>query len=279
MENVQVPKLHLLGEPDREDLDPQTFEVLSQDLSTVGSIWSRLDIAMLTPPAPGSAASVELTEKLRAYAYDHAAMSLRASVDHLRAWQGLLAAGEMPIYAHFSLLRTAHEAALVAYWLTEPGIDPNDRLARGVAAQAADYDERRKAEEAVGMTVVTPPAKLAADRLRDLMSAADNLGLTYLNRKGRQVLNLVLPATVELFDLYESLPTGAKAQGLYRFYSGYAHAKQWTLSQGAAAQAPFDSSGRTIALVQGSDHVAIAATRLAVSALERATSAYESLMA
>lgn len=272
-----MPKLHLPGEPHGDHLDMRTLAILTQDLASVDSIWSRLDIAVLTPPAPGSAASVELADKVRAYAHDNAAMSLRASVDHLRAWQRLLAAGEMPIYAHLSLIRTAHEAALIAYWLTEPGLDADIRRVRGVAAQAADYDERRKCEESVGLTAVAPPAKLATDRLRDLMAAADRLGLVSLNKKGLPILAVTLPAVVQLFDLYELVGPKAKGQFLYRLYSGYAHAKPWALSQGAAQQTPFDSSGRTIARVEGSDNVAVGATRHAVRALDRAISAFEAL--
>jgi hypothetical protein len=36
----------------------------------------------------------------------------------------------MPTYAHRSLIRTAHESALLAYWLVEPGIDSATGLAR-----------------------------------------------------------------------------------------------------------------------------------------------------
>jgi hypothetical protein len=56
----------------------------------------------------------------------------------------------MPTYAHMSLIRTAHESALLAYWLVEPGIDSATRLARGIAARADDYEERRNFEESIG---------------------------------------------------------------------------------------------------------------------------------
>ena len=70
----------------------------------------------------------------------------------------------MPTYAHRSLIRTAHESALLAYWLVEPGIDSATGLARtpcllglvspssvAVAiARAYDYEERRKFEESIG---------------------------------------------------------------------------------------------------------------------------------
>jgi hypothetical protein len=51
------------------------------------------------------------------------------------------------MYAHMSLLRTAFESALLAYWLFEPGIDAVARHARAIAALAEEYDERPKFEE------------------------------------------------------------------------------------------------------------------------------------
>ncbi|MCW6004616.1 hypothetical protein K1W54_08470 [Micromonospora sp. CPCC 205371] len=199
---------------------------------------------------------------------------MRAALDHIRAWRALLRAGEVPTYAHISLLRTAHEAALLAYWLSEPSIDADTRLARGVAAQAADYDERRKFEQASNMPA-PPTGKLAAERLADLMDAAQDAGLVRLDRTGKRILSINIPATVELFDLYERAQPGTKAQYLYRLYSGYAHAKQWAVMLWAQQQAPFDDRGRTIAKTEASDLLAVLATQRAITAAGRALTALE----
>jgi hypothetical protein len=61
----------------------------------------------------------------------------------------------MPTFAHMSLVRTAHESALLAYWLMDPGLDAVTRHARGIAAQRNDYVERDNFEKSVGRT--TPP--------------------------------------------------------------------------------------------------------------------------
>ncbi len=216
---VCVSMIYLPGSPVWAPIDGRAQATLSHELTKIDQLSRRLDVAVLTPPAAGSTASDDLTDRMRAYAYDHAATAMRASLDHLRAWRTLLVACEMPMRAHLSLLRTGHEAALLACWLAEPTIDADTRLARGVAAQAADYEERRKFEDAIGMRVATPPGKLASDRLSDLMAAASGRGLVRPNRKGDHVLAVVVPATVELFDLYEPVRSGAKAQFLYRLYS------------------------------------------------------------
>ena len=231
--------------------------------------WHHLPLA--ARPPPNSRTSSAPTDE------PQAATALRAALDHLRAWRTLVNAGEVPTYAHLSLIRTAHEAAFVALWLADPAINSDTRRTRGIAAQADDYDERRKAEEAIGLTVARPPSRLAADRLADLMSAADSLGLVRKNRRGQPILTVTLPPAVELFDLYESVSAPARGQVFYRVYSAYAHAKQWALSMGARPQALYDASGRTIALTEGNDVLMVAATQRAVRAVDRALSAYETL--
>ena len=247
---------------------------MTQDLAELDQLWRRLDVALVTPPAVGSEAERALQDRLRAYAHDQAATALRAALDHLRAWRALLRAGEVPTYAHISLLRTSHEAGLLAYWLVEPSIDSDTHLARGVAAQAADYDERRKFEQASNMPA-PPTGKLAVDRLADLMDAAQAAGLARLDRTGKRILTVNVPATVELFDLYERARPGTKAQYLYRLYSGYAHAKQWAVMLWAQQQAPHDDRGRTIAKTEASDLLAVFATRRAMTAAGRAVTALE----
>ena len=152
--------------------------------------------------------------------------------------------GLVPVYAHMSLIRTTYESALLSYWLLEPGLVPNGRRARGVAAQVADYDERRKFEEAAGIKIAPPPpGKLAAQRLADLKAVSTQLGLTRQNKKGETILVVTVPATVDLFDKYEPAMPNAKGQWRYRLYSGYAHAKQWATTIGAQRQALTTRSG------------------------------------
>jgi hypothetical protein len=197
------------GEPVWAQLSPDVQQSLMGAFARIDQLSKRLDVAIINPPAPGSAAELETANKSQAYAYNIAATTLQSAVDHLRAWRKLVEAGLVPMYAHMSLLRTAFESALLAYWLFEPGIDAIARHARAIAAQAEEYDERRKFEESWGRT--TPPAggKLAVDRLADLVNGAAQLGFTQVNRKGDQVLTTVVPRVVELFDRYE--PAAAPA--------------------------------------------------------------------
>ena len=219
-----------------------------------------------------------MTEPERAYAHDQAHGCIGAALDHLVAWRHLLfKAGIMPMYAHMSLLRTAHEAALLAEWLMDPAIDDDTRRARGIAVQLDDFEERRKFEESTGGPRVPLQGKSAAGRITDLMSVAGRLGLTKTNRKRAVVLAVSVPAAVELFDMCETDRPGSKGQAIYRLESGYAHAKQWALKQGARQAAPLDASGRALARVEPSDELAAVLTRRCVDAVDRALAACEQL--
>ena len=122
--------VHEPGQPVQTPIGTKAHATLLHDLSAIDDLWRRFDVAILTPPDAGSSAAVDLTDKLRAYAHDQAATGIRAALDHLRAWRNLLHAGEMPTYAHLSIMRTAHEEAFVALWLADPTID-STRAAAG----------------------------------------------------------------------------------------------------------------------------------------------------
>jgi hypothetical protein len=252
---------------------PQLLATLNKDFERVRELWQRFDVAVTTSAATSSASAVEHGDQLTAFAHDLAAASLRAVIDHLVTWQRVISSGFSPTYAHLSLIRTAHESAWLAYWLMEPGIDAATRLARGVAAQRDDYDERRKIEEALGGPRYQPPAKNAADRLSDLMTEAAARGLTRLNKKNQPMLITTLLSAVELFDKYEVVANG-RGSYLYRLYSGYAHGKQWALTQGAQAALPSDAAGNTLALIGASAEWAVAATQRVVNAMDKAVNAF-----
>ncbi len=262
-------------------MPPAVAEALAREVGRTDALWARLDAVLLRPDLPGSPAASEKRDRLGAFAYDLAATYLRAALDHIRAWQTLLLrAGEVPSFAHFSLLRTAHESAFVALWLMEPGRPAEERLARGVAAQLADYEERHKLEVDMGMTAAQPPGRTAAQRRTQLLEDAERHGLTKVNGKGKTVLTTPLPSTVELFTRFEPVPPNTKGSYLYRLYSGYAHAKQWAVTLGAQRVAPFDETGRTLALAGSGDTATswtLWMTRRTINAVERAVAACEAL--
>jgi hypothetical protein len=273
-----VTQLHRPGEPELTPISPQSQQALAADLARLDDLQHRKGVTTFAAAAAGSRAARDIADQARAYAHDHASGRISAALDHLVAWRALLLDAQiMPMYAHMSLLRTAHEAALLALWLVDPSINDDTRRARGIATQLADYKERKKFEDSVGGPRMPLQGKSAADRINDLMTTATGLGLTKTNRRGDIVLATDIPATVDLFDIYETDRPMLKGQFIYRLQSGYAHAKQWALTQGAERAGPLDASERTIAKIEPSDRLGAHLTTRCVNAVERALSAYESL--
>lgn len=222
-----------------------------------------------TETYPGSRAFNALSDNHGAMAFHLAASSLIASLDHLGTVADIVSSGRIPTYALMSLLRTGHECALVAEWLMDPTIDDNTRVSRGVGAQVADYEERRKLED----TLKAPEpgrGKLARHRIDDLLQEALPRGYAKPNKKGAIVPSDPLPGAVALFDMYE----GDSGSFLYRYASGFAHGKQWALVQGAEPTRPMDAYGHSVGRVTASDQHTVALSALATDAAERSVSAY-----
>jgi len=176
------------GDPELKPLSPQGAQALTRDLGRLDALQDREGVLTFSEPAVGSTAASDLVEPERFYAHHLAQTCIRAALDHLVAWRHLqFKAGIMPMYAHMSLLRTAHEAALLAEWLMDPVIDDDTRRARGIAVQLEDYDERRKFEDSTGGPRMPLQGKNAAGRIADLKAVAGRLGLTKTNRKGEVV--------------------------------------------------------------------------------------------
>ena len=230
---------------------------------------------LASPPSPQSRAGVAMSDPLAAFAFHLAVASITTSLDHLRTVAQVVQTALIPAFALMSLLRTGHECALVGEWLLEPSITDEQRIARGVGAQISDYDERRKFEDAIGRP---PPARgqLAAERLSALLRDASARGYTKDNAKGMPVAIAPLPSTIDLFDRFETT-TARTGSWLYRYYSGFAHGKQWAITLGGQRQGPSDQHGHTAARVDANDVAIITTMTLATDAALRAVSSYTDL--
>ncbi len=63
------------------------------------------------------------------------AMSLRAATDNVRGFGTLFTSGQPPLYPHLVLGRSAFEGAVVSEWLSEPSVEPLERIKRGLCEQ------------------------------------------------------------------------------------------------------------------------------------------------
>lgn len=208
-------------------VDP-TQPTLAGVVAAIGPLTDRF--ARAIPAQPRSLAERDGRRRIGRHALELGATGISAAVEHLDAWRILYeVAHVLPSFAHITLIRTAVEGSVKARWLLDTAITSDERLARGVSAQRADYEERRKFEEAAGMVAPrTGSFKPAKERISELEKAARSVGIPV--RKP--------PDRIRLFDQYvfpavES-QTPRKVGGvLYRLISGPAHAMQWSLMTGS----------------------------------------------
>ncbi|MEZ5412070.1 MAG: hypothetical protein R2761_28800 [Acidimicrobiales bacterium] len=227
----------------------------------------RLDEVTRSGPAEGTTVAEAFRDRdsIEARVFQLAGVSLSSSLDHLFAHLIIVEARKIPAFGCMSLLRAAHETALVARWLVDPSIGSVEQCERAVGAQYADYNERDKLERSLGITAAAGGGKTAIDRRADFMGKAKAMGMTKVDRKGDTVPKRPLPTVVDLFNLYESEVVAGKSlpgEVWYRLYSAFTHGKQWHIL--AASLARIDGS---VAQIEANDQLLLVCTeRVARSA-------------
>lgn len=208
---------------------PLTIEAVTEqdDLRRLVATLQPLNTAVrqveLIRVEPGSQASSDGAKLIGRYGWQIASMRLGAASDHLQAWAELATPDPifLPLYAQYSLLRTALECSATVRWLLDPA-SQTERIRRGVGAQLWDLEERAKSEAAArrhGRRMEPKePGKPAARRITDLLDRARAAG--------------VRPSEVNIVDICRSYgampgdPPGA-GEGIYRILSAAAHGAQW----------------------------------------------------
>jgi hypothetical protein len=171
---------------------------------------------------------------------------------HLHAWRFLLEAGVMPTYAHMSLIRTAHESALLAYWLVEPGSTPPPgwpgASPPGQMTTRSGGSSRNRSEPR------PRPAKQVQARQGQtgrLDGEATELGLTKPNKHGVLVLKTLSRAPLKC-STASFLPVGSSEGAVVLPHVlGYAHAKSWAMVLGARQGAPSTALGGPLPFPRG----------------------------
>lgn len=249
-------------------------QILMESEATVGlrravdradAIHARV-AALHQDPRPGSTAASDAEIPHARWVLLSARMALGVASDHLTAWRLIVDTRTIPIYSPMTLLRAALEGGLLCRWLVDPRIAPPERVARGVSAQMADYDERRKWEEAI--RAPDRPAgsgKSGADRLADLVAARDADGISTVRLLGPTDLAKGFGA-----------PGYRDVSWLYRLMSAFAHAKPWAVH--ATTLGPYGATsvpGLEIGVITSSDRVLVAATNHVAGLIEAAVAEVE----
>jgi len=262
--------------PTQGSLDEAVARLLIGRLGRVPHLHDRAQVLAVSPPETGSAADTELAERPEVkLGYIKARALLVCAIDHLETLRLLVVeARAVPSFAHMTLLRGALEPALQARWAMAGTTD--DRVARGFALELENLDERRKFEECVD------DGSLARGRIVQLLEKAEGIGLTSLNKRGERCLTKPAIGYIDLLRILPSAdPSMTKSSDdswVYRFLSGYAHAKTWATTLGAEPVPP--TAGRDhviVCRVEAVDVYLVKMVERVMSVVEAAVSEVEAL--
>ncbi len=145
-----------------------------------------------------------------------ARLKLAIAGDHLMA-MFLICHGEatLPIWAHFSLLRTATECAVDVMWLLDADESSQTRVGRGVG-RLLDALEHRALAEAEVPDLISPGQSNAQRRIDQVLAEADDAG----------VAPALFPGTTQLAKTIKAMGLGQEAYTI-RFLDGIAEGVPW----------------------------------------------------
>jgi len=191
----------------------------------------------LSPARPGSPIARAGTDCRDAY--DQARLLFMSAEDHFTTVLLLLQGNALPMFALYSLVRPAAEAAVRSAYLLDPALDETQRLARGLNVRLENLLQQDKIHPNAAhldAAITRLEAKASANGIPVLHPKKDPTGRTVGFGK-HQMSN-----EVELFDAYLP-PNGAL---IYRFLCGHVHCLPWVkLSQQTAV--PSGEPGISIA--------------------------------
>jgi hypothetical protein len=237
---------------------------LATAFARIEPLNARTEALARMDPLPGSLAAGDITVPHARFVLINAGRALAFAIDHLRAWAAIAHGGVMPIFAPMTLLRSSLESASLARWLVEPAIDARTRVARGVAYQLQDHEERNRFE-AAGEILAPPGGKSAKARKDDLLTARE--------RDGLPVVEVERPTS--LARRYGP-PGRADRSWLYRLASAFTHGREWALLATNLGEGESAGEGIGRGYLSANEVMVAGATTLTVSQVERAIEAVES---
>lgn len=208
--------------------EPTTLSMSEEEVTALHAGARRLHVllasserVLASKPVEGSL--VDKAYKAGLHEPYHLAYGLIAAAeDHLRAILQIVKIGPLPMYALYTLLRTAAEADVRARHLLDPAATQKERLGRALNERLDNLAEQRKVLPEAHRDHF--PARVAHLQER---ASANGIAAVYSRAKeGRAPVLLgfgeARKSQTELFGKY--LRAGSTA---FRFLSGYVHSKPW----------------------------------------------------
>lgn len=268
-----------------DDLDPAILKALTHAVTRIDALVTRCEAVTAANPRPGSRASIDQAishpgPKTPEIPHGRfplmlATTAVGVAADHLRTFAGVLRAGSLPMYASLTLLRTALETAAFCRWLVDPALSPEERVARGIAAQLDDYDERGKFEDAFAPKEPRSGG-LPAIVAREWRSGAERLAELAADLESPKAVAKLFDGPTAMVRDYGPPDDRRDPSWSYRLASAFSHGKTWALlamTLGKSTQiapgvrrGPVSANEGVVLVIAGR---AIAGVDLALTDLER----------
>lgn len=191
---------------------------------------------------PGSPAVLEAESYTRPLAvqtaYSYAVTAIDSARDHLEAVDLIVHLGQ-PSVAQWTSLRGLLEAASIASWLFNPGIDAHERISRSFSLRFTTLTQQKKIFVAVGDTAAV--AKIDS-RLNDIENTAVSLGFTKIRNK-KAIRDGIGQRKPPISDLAES---EFDLRNVYRFLSSVAHCDSAVIAQMGFKNITDDDNGQAL---------------------------------
>ncbi len=159
-------------------------------------------------------------------------MALELADENVRAVGALLGHPQRTCYPFEVLSRAVIEAASLAFWLTEGGVDVRARVARGIVYRMNGATRMEEALDSIGGPHPGEQRRDYGELANDVKQAAADLGLTLTHPGGKW------DCAGERYPGYLARASKLSASfsrtpGVpYQVYSGVAHAELWGLWRG-----------------------------------------------
>jgi len=205
----------------------------AQALATIANAFDALyEAENHGMPRPGSLATsdaIALDEKFTAIygepPGDTIAAMLNAkfavAIDHLRGTEQLFLAKKSGIFSVWATARSAFEALGEAYWLSEPGIDPKDRMGRVINMRLLSLRGAQWFVEkgnVSGNSIRVDPY----ERETELLDRVETMGLETIDLKARKQVAPPRPTMTQLVD-------DLVGAGAYSLSSAMSHGEVWAM--------------------------------------------------
>lgn len=239
---------------------------LSDGLNLIETLYRRISALGQQDVDAGGRAAALWPLPFGRYAVPLAGQALHNAADHLHAWVQLNRAGEIPLFAHMTLLRTAFEGTVRCRWLVDAKASAVEITRRVALATYEDIVERRKFLESMA----------EADVLLRRARRREKACLKLIGRCGWTSRNGIVPP-INVADLFRDYALTDQGGGiwLWRVTSGFAHGREWALTSGEIVGQVRGEAGHRRVEIRASKPIAGNVTMVAAILLADATAEFE----